>query len=102
MKSIVIMIVIMKNKVTNFLNDKYDPFNFKLSGWSEHMSVEVDSYDDVLEELYEKYMKSGHLIQEPLKQELLKNDFVQIDEYKVIGIPRTDMLFEFCKNKQIV
>ncbi len=38
-----------------FANDKYDPFDFKLQGWSEHMSVEVDSYDDVLEEIYEKY-----------------------------------------------
>lgn len=45
--------------VTEFLNDKYDPFSFQLSGWSEHMSVEVDSYDDVLEELYEKYKGKG-------------------------------------------
>lgn len=42
-----------------FANDKYDPFDFKLSGWSEHMSVEVDSYDDIMEELYEKYKSSG-------------------------------------------
>jgi hypothetical protein len=42
-----------------FVNDKYDPFDFKLSGWSEHMSVEVDSYDDIMEELYEKYKSSG-------------------------------------------
>ena len=45
--------------IVEFLNDKYDPFDFKLSGWSEHMSVEVDSYDDILEELYEKYKSSG-------------------------------------------
>jgi hypothetical protein len=42
-----------------FLNDKYDPFEFELNGWSEHMSVEADSYDDVLEELYEKYKGTG-------------------------------------------
>jgi len=42
-----------------FANDKYDPFDFKLSGWSEHMSVEVDSYDDIIEELYEKYKGKG-------------------------------------------
>ena len=42
-----------------FLNDKYDPFDFQLTGWSEHMSVEVDSYDDVIEELYEKYKGTG-------------------------------------------
>jgi hypothetical protein len=45
--------------IVEFLNDKYDPFDFKLSGWSEHMSIEVDSYDDILEELYEKYKSSG-------------------------------------------
>tara|TARA_A100001015_G_scaffold153687_1_gene170580 strand:+ start:72 stop:1340 length:1269 start_codon:yes stop_codon:yes gene_type:complete len=42
-----------------FLNDKYDPFEFQLTGWSEHMSVEVDSYDEVIEELYEKYKGTG-------------------------------------------
>ena len=45
--------------LVEFLNDKYDPFDFQLNGWSEHISVEVDSYDDVLEELYEKYKTSG-------------------------------------------
>ena len=45
--------------VIEFCNEKYDPFKFKLSGWSEHMNVEVDNYDDVLEELYEKYRGSG-------------------------------------------
>lgn len=42
-----------------FLNDKYDPFDFQLIGWSEHMSVEVDSYDEVIEEIYEKYKGTG-------------------------------------------
>jgi len=45
--------------VIEFLNDKYDPFDFQLSGWGEHMSVEVDSWEDVLEEIYEKYKGSG-------------------------------------------
>ena len=45
--------------VIEFLNDKYDPFDFHLSGWGEHMSVEVDSWEDVLEEIYEKYKGSG-------------------------------------------
>merc|ERR1712227_862848 len=42
-----------------FLNDKYDPFDFQLTGCSEHMSVEVDSYDEVIEEIYEKYKGTG-------------------------------------------
>jgi hypothetical protein len=45
--------------VIEFLNDKYDPFDFHLSGWGEHMAVDVDSWEDVMEELYEKYKGSG-------------------------------------------
>jgi len=45
--------------ILEFLNEKYDPFDFHLEGWSEHMSVEADSYDEVLEELYEKYKGTG-------------------------------------------
>jgi hypothetical protein len=45
--------------VIEFLNDRYDPFDFHLTGWSDHMAVEVDSWEDVLEELYEKYKGSG-------------------------------------------
>jgi hypothetical protein len=41
--------------VMEFLNDKYDPFDFNLSGWSENLTLEVDNWDDLLEELYEKY-----------------------------------------------
>ena len=58
-------IKLYKNTIINFtnlvefFNDKYDPFGVQLGGWSEHMSVEVDSYDDVLEELYEKYKGAG-------------------------------------------
>jgi hypothetical protein len=58
-------IKLYKSTITNitnlveFFNDKYDPFGIQLGGWSEHMSVEVDSYDDVLEELYEKYKGAG-------------------------------------------
>ena len=42
-----------------FLNDKYDPFDFHLSGWNEHLTKEVDTWDDVFEELYEKYKHVG-------------------------------------------
>ena len=40
---------------TEYLNSRYDPFSIKLDGWSEHMGVEIDNWDDVIEELYEKY-----------------------------------------------
>jgi hypothetical protein len=66
-------IKLYKSTITNvtnlveFFNDKYDPFGAQLSGWSEHMSVEVDSYDDVLEELYEKYKGAGKSLPAEIK-----------------------------------
>ncbi len=45
--------------VIEFLNDKYDPFEFQLTGWGDHLQVEVDSWEDVLEEIYEKYKGTG-------------------------------------------
>jgi hypothetical protein len=53
--------------VVEFLNDKYDPFDFHLSGWSEHISVEIDSWDDVLEEIFEKYKSSGRQMAPEIK-----------------------------------
>ena len=54
-----------------FLNDKYDPFDFHLTGWSEHMSVEVDSFDEVIEEIYEKYKGTGKKMPPEIKLFLL-------------------------------
>jgi hypothetical protein len=66
-------IKLYKNTIVNicnlveFFNGKYDPFGADLNGWSEHMSVEVDSYDEVLEELYEKYKSTGKSLPPELK-----------------------------------
>ena len=38
-----------------FLNDKFDPFDLELNGWSQNMMENVDDYDGVFEELYNKY-----------------------------------------------
>jgi hypothetical protein len=38
-----------------FINDKFDPLDIKLEGWSETMMEHLDDYDEVFEELYEKY-----------------------------------------------
>ena len=57
--------------IIEFLNEKYDPFDFHLEGWSEHMAVEADSYDEVLEELYEKYKGTGKGMPPEIKLVLL-------------------------------
>lgn len=38
-----------------FLNKKFDPFDLQLDGWSENMMEQVDDYDGVFEDLYNKY-----------------------------------------------
>lgn len=38
-----------------FLNNKFDPFDVHLDGWSDNVSENINDYDDVFEELYEKY-----------------------------------------------
>jgi hypothetical protein len=38
-----------------FLNKRFDPFDLQLDGWSENMMENVEDYDGVFEELYQKY-----------------------------------------------
>lgn len=42
-----------------FLNEKYDPFSFKLKDWSKQIAADMDDYTEVLEEIYEKYKDKG-------------------------------------------
>ena len=39
-------------------NEKYDPFGFKLKGWSNKIKMNKDDYDSVLGELMDKYKSS--------------------------------------------
>ena len=47
-----------------FLNTRYDPFDFKLDGWSAAVHEDINKYDDIFEELYEKYQGSGSMAPE--------------------------------------
>ena len=38
-----------------FLNGRFDPFNVKLDGWSESVNENLNDYDEIFEELNEKY-----------------------------------------------
>jgi len=38
-----------------FMNTKFDPINARLDGWSESVNDNVDEYDDIFEELHQKY-----------------------------------------------
>jgi hypothetical protein len=38
-----------------FLNNRFDPFDVKLDGWSEQVNENIQDYDDIFGELFEKY-----------------------------------------------
>lgn len=40
---------------TEFFNNKFDPFSVKLDGWSESINENLMDYDEVFEELHNKY-----------------------------------------------
>lgn len=47
-----------------FLNTKFDPFDAKLDGWSESVHEGVNDYDDIFEELHEKYKSKSSMAPE--------------------------------------
>ena len=44
---------------TEYLNTRYDPFAVKLEGWSDQVHENITDYDDIFEELHEKYKSKG-------------------------------------------
>ncbi|QOI90290.1 hypothetical protein QKU58_gp041 [Pyramimonas orientalis virus] len=44
-----------------FLNNKFDPFDVKLDGWSENIHESIDDYDEVFEELHSKYSSKSKM-----------------------------------------
>jgi hypothetical protein len=47
-----------------FLNNRFDPFDVKLDGWSEQVNENMNDYDDVFGELYEKYKSKASMAPE--------------------------------------
>lgn len=49
---------------TEKLNDKFDPLDIKLNGWSENVMENVNDYDEVFEELHDKYSDAVQMMPE--------------------------------------
>ena len=47
-----------------FLNNKFDPFDVKLDGWSEQTNENIDDFDDIFAELHEKYKSKAKMAPE--------------------------------------
>ena len=47
-----------------FLNNKFDPLDLKIDGWGESIHENINDYDDVFEELHEKYKGKSQMAPE--------------------------------------
>ena len=47
-----------------FLNNKFDPFDIKLDGWSDQINENITDYDDIFAELFEKYKSKATMAPE--------------------------------------
>jgi hypothetical protein len=47
-----------------FLNDKFDPFDVNLDGWGDKVEDDMDEYDDIFGQLYDKYQHRGSIAPE--------------------------------------
>lgn len=47
-----------------FMNNRFDPFDFKLDGWGEQVNENVDDYDEIFGELHEKYKSKAKIAPE--------------------------------------
>jgi hypothetical protein len=47
-----------------FLNNKFDPFDINLDGWSEQVNENITDYDEIFGELYEKYKSKASMAPE--------------------------------------
>lgn len=44
-----------------WMNGRFDPFDLKLDGWSESVHENVEDFDEIFEELYDKYKERGKM-----------------------------------------
>jgi hypothetical protein len=44
-----------------FLNSRFDPFDIKLDGWGEQINENINDYDDIFGELYDKYKSKASM-----------------------------------------
>ena len=94
----------MVNAITGieFLNHRYDPFGFKLDGWSDHLRTSMEtkdnlSYNEVIGEIYEKYRKSGKKMEPEIKLMLMVG-FSAASFHASKVIANTNSLGEAIKN----
>jgi hypothetical protein len=51
-------------QLLEWVNGSVDPFDFKLDGWAESVEQNLEDYDEIFEELHEKYKSKGKMAPE--------------------------------------
>lgn len=46
-------------KGLEYTNEKWNPFDFELEGWANQVSSNITDFDDIMEDLYDKYKTKG-------------------------------------------
>lgn len=80
-----------------FMNDNYNPFDFQLTGWNDHENKKMETgyYDDVLEEVHEKYKSSGKQVEPEIKLLLMMvASGATFHATQSINIPGIDKILE--------
>lgn len=44
-----------------WMNDKFDPLDLRMEGWSESVHENIEDFDEIFEELYDKYKERGKM-----------------------------------------
>lgn len=47
-----------------FLNSKFDPFDIKMDGWAEQVNENISDYDEIFQELHDKYKSKAKMAPE--------------------------------------
>lgn len=47
-----------------FLNSKFDPFDLKMDGWAEQVNENISDYDEIFQELHDKYRSKAKMAPE--------------------------------------
>ena len=92
-------------------NEKFDPFSLKLKNWTQQMSIDIDDYTEVFEELHEKYNAEGGRMAPELKLILMiamsaatfhiSNAYFGAEGLGEIFKKNPSLMKEFSKNKRL-
>jgi hypothetical protein len=95
----------MCNAITGleYMNDRYDPFGFKLKGWADQVKNNKDDFDEIFKELLEKYKGTKSKMEPEIKlvmMLMLSAGTFHMSQSIVTGLPGLDDVIK--NNPQLI